>query len=484
MFRMKETLYWYDLETFGRNPSWDKVAQFAGVRTDGDFNIIGDPLVIYCKITPDYLPDPTACFITGITPQLTLEKGLNEYDFIRAIDREFSVPGTCVAGFNSINFDDEFIRNLYYRNFKDPYIREWSKGNSRWDIINLLRGARDFRPEGIKWPTDEEGRSIFKLEELTKANGISHLNAHDALSDVEATIEMAKMVYKANPKFFSYFFSLRKREGVMKYIDLINKTPFYHTSPMYRTQKGSTTLLMPLGIDPSNKNALICYDLRFDPSDLLNLDGQQIKERVFTSIENLLPGERRVDLRVIHLNKCPMIAPLGTLSPKQSLNLGIDTDLCLDNHKKIIGVTNISQKVVEVFSHDAVSSTMDPDFQIYTGGFFKDEDKSKFALIHNSRKEDLLGLLNNFEDNRIPQMLWRFVCRNYPETLDSTELVKWKNFCGSRTINPPVKDGFDFNKIISKLNSTLDSRETNGKTKEIAMELLEYTKVLRNKILS
>lgn len=482
---MADTLFWYDLETFGRNPTWDKVAQFAGIRTDENFNIIGEPVVYYCKITPDYLPDPAACYITGITPQKTIEAGISEYEFIKKIDKEFSTPGTCVLGYNSINFDDEFIRNLYYRNFKDPYLREWSRGNSRWDIINLVRGVHDFRPEGINWLKNSSGKPGFKLEELSRANGISHENAHDALADVEATIGLAKKIFENQPKFFKFAYSLRKKDGVKKYIDIFGRKPFYHTSGMFTSEKGCTTMLCPLAVDPINKNSIICYDLRYDPVDLINLNVDEIKKRLFSSVSNLNSSEERIHLKCVHINKSPLVAPLGTLTEDASLKLGIDTKVCLDNLQKIKKETLLTQKVINVYTSDSnpvVNS--DPDLQIYSGGFFRDEDKAKFTLIHNTRKEDLLGINLNFEDVRIPEMLWRFVCRNFPEVLPGKELDKWKSFCAGRTLYPPSKDGMDINSIIQKLNNTMESKEVSNRNKVITKELLEYIAVLKRKILT
>jgi exodeoxyribonuclease-1 len=176
------TLLWYDLETFGRNPRYDRIAQFAAIRTDDRFVPMEEPVVLYGKLSPDYLPDPLACLITGITPQEANSKGLCEAELVRAIDVHLSRPGTCALGYNTIAFDDEFIRNLYYRNFHDPYKREWADGNSRWDILDLARAARDLRPEGIHWPVTEDGKPTVKLELLTQANHLSHEHAHDALS--------------------------------------------------------------------------------------------------------------------------------------------------------------------------------------------------------------------------------------------------------------------------------------------------------------
>jgi len=195
----KNTLYWHDYETFGIDPKRDRPVQFAGIRTDEALNIIGAPLVIYCQPANDFLPSPQACMITGISPQLALKEGVNEAEFISRIHAEFARPGTCTVGYNNIRFDDEFTRYTLYRNFYDPYAREWQNGNSRWDIIDLLRVTRALRPAGINWPERDDGQSSFRLEELSKANNIAHDAAHDALSDVLATIEVARLIKARQP---------------------------------------------------------------------------------------------------------------------------------------------------------------------------------------------------------------------------------------------------------------------------------------------
>lgn len=476
---MDETFYWYDLETFGRNPAWDKVAQFAGIRTDREFNIIGEPLVLYCKITPDYIPDPTACFITGITPQKTLAEGISEYDFIKRIDKEFSKPGTCVVGYNSINFDDEFIRNLYYRNFKDPYIREWSRGNSRWDIINLVRGVHDFRPKGLEWIKNSDGKPSFRLEELSKINGITHTHAHDALSDVEATIGIAKKIYEKQPRFFNFCLKLKKKDVVKKHIDIFSRNPFYHTSGMFTSVKGCTTMLVPLAVDPVNRNSIICYDLRFNPEDLLNLSSEEIKKLLFNK------GEKKVHLKCVHINKSPMVAPLGTLNEEQSIRLGIDNESCFKHLDMIKQSENLTQKVLDIYTDNSEYTTnQDPDFQIYSGGFFRDEDKAKFTLIHNTREEDLPELKLNFMDARIPEMFWRFICRNYPDSLTKEELEKWRSFCATRVLYPPGEELIDINRVEKELNSILSSKDTPTTHKPIAVDVLGYIEILKKKMLS
>ena len=205
---MAESLYWHDYETFGINPQSDRAAQFAGLRTDIDLNIIDEPFIIYCQPADDYLPEPEACLITGITPQQALEKGVCEAEFITRIHQQLAQAHTCTVGYNSLRFDDEVTRNLLYRNFFDAYAREWKNDNSRWDIIDMARAARALRPEGINWPNHEDGKPSFRLEDITRENNIEHSGAHDAMADVYATIAVAKLIKQAQPKLYNFLFNL------------------------------------------------------------------------------------------------------------------------------------------------------------------------------------------------------------------------------------------------------------------------------------
>jgi len=485
---MGQTIYWYDLETFGRNPGWDRIAQFAGIRTDENFQILEEPLVLYCRIPPDYLPDPRSCLITGITPQKTLEEGLWEYEFLKRIDQEFSRPGTCVAGYNSIRFDDEFIRNLYYRNFRDPYLREYSAGNSRWDLIELVRAAHDLRPEGMEWPrAGEEDRPSFRLEDLTAANGIGHAGAHDALADVKATIALAEKLYRAQPKLFRYAFRIRKKEEIRRQVDLFAREPFIHTSGMYTSSRGCTTLVCPLTVDPSNRNCLLCYDLREDPTPLLELPVEEIRERIFTPRDRLAPGKNRIPITGIHLNQAPFVAPLSTMEPDRAAALGIDWELCLARGKLLAKAGELTQKILKVYQGDPPAGSPDPDLQIYSGGFFPDEDRDGFREIHGLMETGETGRLKemnlSFRDPRIPEMLRRFRGRNLPETLDRAETAKWKSYCAGRILFPPAEDALDMGKYRKVIATLRESRSLAPAQKVTLKALEEYGDTLQSEVL-
>ncbi|MBL4826887.1 MAG: exodeoxyribonuclease I, partial [Spongiibacteraceae bacterium] len=291
------SFYWHDYESFGANPAKDRPSQFAGIRTDANFEIVGEPLVIYCRPTPDMLPHPEACLVTGITPQHAGEHGLPEAEFIRQIHGELAAPGTCGVGYNSIRFDDELTRFALYRNFYDPYAREWQNGNSRWDIIDMVRVCRALRPEGIHWPNHEDGIPSFRLEDITKANGISHESAHDALSDVYATIAVATLIKQHQPKLFEYIFQLRNKRKVSAMLNVAQKKPVLHTSAMFPASRLCTTLVLPVAMHPTNNNGVITVDLSADPSALLELNVEQIRERLYTPAAELPDGVARSSSR-------------------------------------------------------------------------------------------------------------------------------------------------------------------------------------------
>ena len=263
------SLYWYDYETFGADPRRDRPVQFAGLRTDLDLNVIDEPLCIYCRPADDFLPHPEACLITGITPQKALAEGLPEVEFIAQINEKFSQPNTCVVGYNNIRFDDEITRFSLYRNFFDAYAREWQNGNSRWDIIDMVRLTHALRPEGIEWPTHPDGKPSFRLDQLTVANGISHEAAHDALSDVHATIALAKLIREKQPRLYDYVFERRTKQQIAQLLNIAKPFPVLHVSSMYPSEQGCIALVAPIAAHPVNKNEVIVYDLRVDPQSFL-----------------------------------------------------------------------------------------------------------------------------------------------------------------------------------------------------------------------
>lgn len=423
------TFLWLDYETFGSNTRRDRPAQFAAIRTDADLNAIGEPLMRYCQPAPDFLPDPQACLITGITPQECLEKGIPEYQFAAQIEQALSLPGTVGVGYNTIRFDDEVTRFMFWRNLIDPYAREWQNGCGRWDLLDVVRTAYALRPDGIAWPVNAEGRVSFKLTDLTAANAIAHESAHDALSDVQATIALAQVIKTAQPRLFDFCFGLHKKDRVMAELGLPTVAqqarPFWHISGMLGVERGCLALMWPLAMHPTNKNELLAWDLAHDPRELASLNAQDIRLRLFTRAADLPAGISRLPLKSVHLNKSPMVfANLKVVTPAVAARWQIDVEAQLQHAQVARDLPDMSAIWAKVFEHEA-GERPDVDEDLYSG-FIGNTDRRRLNDLRHSTPQQLANVRAAFDDPRLDELLWRYRARNFPASLSADESARWE----------------------------------------------------------
>jgi exodeoxyribonuclease-1 len=419
---------WHDYETFGANPMADRPTQFAAIRTDTELNPVGEPVMWYCSPSNDVLPHPMASLITGITPQEAQSKGLNETDFAQKVLDEMSQHGTCTAGYNSIRFDDVITRNLLYRNLRDPYEREYRNGNSRWDLIDLARICYALRPDGIEWPMHEPGKPSFRLEDLSAANHIAHEGAHDALSDVRATIGLARRIKIEQPKLFQWALQMRDYQQVSKLLDTVKPSPLLHTSSRIPATRGCTAMVLPIAVIPDRPKSVVAFDLSADPTPLLTESAEVIHDLVFTPAEDMPEDIQRLPLKTIHGNHVPMLAPLGTLQGVDTDRIGMDVEQCKQHAQLILAsLETIRNKVIDVFSNpgNAYEDSSDPDRMLYSGGFFSPADRHLMNKVLAVPPAQLGSHLWSFQDKRLQLMLFRFRARNYPDTLSMEEVRMW-----------------------------------------------------------
>jgi exodeoxyribonuclease I len=479
-----QTLYWHDYETWGEVPAQDRPSQFAGVRTDEDLNILGEPLMIYCKPSPDCLPKPEACLITGLLPQVVLEKGMIEAEFVAKIIAELGAPGTCGVGYNSIRFDDEVTRYMLYRNFYDPYEREWRNGNSRWDIIDVVRMTRALRPEGIEWPNYEDGSPCFKLEQLTKANHLTHEAAHDALSDVYATIALAKLIKTQQPKLYDYAFRLRDKRFVASLIDIDGHKPLLHISSRFPSTQGNAALVLPLAMHPSNKNSVIAYNLNASPSVLLNLSVDECRARLFVRTEDLPEGVERLGLKEIHLNKTPMLLPPNMLDDKTAERLQINKTQCEQHWQEFtqLGMQEqqaLQQKLYKLYNEQNFAEKTDPEQMLYQG-FFNEQDKKLMQQVRQASPHDLARKNFPFTDARLPELLFRYRARNFPQSLNDEERNRWRDFCQKRLTDPVAGASM----VLEQLNQEVARLSVESTTNDAQKLLLSGLKGYAEGLLS
>lgn len=437
---------WYDLETFGRDPRRSRIAQFAAIRTDANLEPIEEPVSLLCQPADDLLPSPAACLLTGITPQRAKRDGLPEAEFAARLHEEMSRPDTCIAGFNSIRFDDEFVRNLFYRDFFDPYEREWKNGNSRWDLIDTVRMAYALRPEALDWPRREDGAPSFRLEELSAANGLVHTHAHDALSDVEATIAVAKRIKTNAPKLFDYALALRDKRRALQLLDAIHQTPVLHVSQRFPAINGCARLVLPICPHPQIESRVIVCDLSEDPTALLELPAEDIAQRLYTRREELPEGVERIGLKEVHANRSPILVEPRHVTPEQFARLGIDVQRCFDNAERIRAEKSLPAKLREVFARrfdETGSGDPDPDLAIYAG-FAAPADKALFAKVRRQRGIPDTPEGFGFRGARFETLAFRYRARNFPDTLDAALRERWDDYRRARLAEGSGLSEYDF----------------------------------------
>lgn len=434
---MASSFYFYDVETSGFNPRSARVMQFAGQRTNLQLKPIGQPDNFLIKMTPDVLPEPDAVLLTGITPQKTLAEGITEAEFLRYFSDNIATSDTVFLGFNTVRFDDEFIRFLHYRNFYDPYEWQWQDGRSKWDLLDVSRMTRALRPDGIEWPYASDGKPSNKLSLLSAINKLSHEQVHDALSDVQATIAVASLIRKKQPKLFDYLLSKRDKKQVE---DLVTKPePFIYSSGSYSSSFLKTTAAVTLTPHPAQSGSVYVYDLRCNPEPYLKKTTDELAELLAKYYYE--EGEERFPIKKLQFNRCPAIAPLSVLDTDSQKRLNLDLVVIDKNLKILLDSSDFIEKLQDAILLNEkqkqtafVADIADVDSQLYNG-FFNDKDKAKMAKVRQADQNALADLHPDFDDSRLDKLLFLYKARQYPKSLSDTEQKTWENYCQHQLLN-------------------------------------------------
>jgi len=423
---MSPSFLWYDLETFGIDPRRTRIAQFAAIRTDLELNPVEPPHMLFCQPALDLLPSPGACLVTGLSPQAVHAQGRCEAETFAQIAAIMGEPGTCSTGWNTLRFDDEFIRHGLYRNFHDPYAREWADGNSRWDLLDYARLAYALRPDGIEWPLREDGAPSFRLEHLAAANGIEHLSAHDALSDVEASIGLARRLRAAQPKLWDYHLALRDKARCRRLLDPFHPQPLLHVSGRFPASRGCAGIVLPLCEHPSNRNQIIVCELHDEPDRWLAMSPEDISERLYTAQADLPDGETRIPLKAIHLNRCPALIELRHVRDAELQRFSLDRPRCVTHASRIAAASGLAERVRQVFARSFAGGN-DVDQALYDA-LPDRRDQRVHAEIRAATPARLAALGERLIDPRGRELLFRYRARNWPETLDPDETQRWHDY--------------------------------------------------------
>lgn len=464
-----QTFYFYDLETSGISSRTARVMQFAGQRTDLDLNPIGEPHNISIILHDDVLPDIDAVLITGITPQQTHEEGITEVEFLKVFQKEIVLPGTIFVGFNTVRFDDEFMRFMLWRNFLDAYTWQWQDDRSRWDLLDVVRMMRALRPEGIVWPVDGTGKATNRLELLTAQNGLDHANAHDALSDVQATIDLAKFLRAKQPKLFDYLLGMRAKKSIEKLV--MSPQPFVYSSGKYPTEFEKTTVVVAMAKHPNRGGALV-YDLRHDPTPFAELSAAELADRWRWQAE---PDSPRLPVKSLLFNRCPAVAPMGVLDPDSQKRLHIDLKLIQQNLAKLLALPSFTQKVLDAralldaeqkqtFAGD--DQNLPAEARLYDG-FVDERDTRIMQKLQSTEPAQLMTLATQFGDERLQDLLLPYVAHNYPKVLTDQERTDWETYKQTKLLQGEKQSA------LAKYLQAIHERAANPKTTDAQKILLE-----------
>lgn len=428
---MAQSLFFYDLETSGLNPHSDRIMQFAGIRTDMELRPIGEPYNLLIQLPDDTLPSPEALMVTGITPQQTQADGYSEAEFAHILIEDICTPDTITVGFNNIRFDDEFIRAFLWRNFHDPYEWCWKNGCSRWDLLDVVRMTRALRPDGITWPV-VDGVATNRLELLTQENGIGHTKAHDALSDVEALIDVTRLIKTKQPQLYQYLFTMRDKNKVKQLVNLEQPQPFVYTSGRYDANFHKTTVAYPLA--PAKNGNVAVYDLRHDPIDFIRLSSDELKRRLYaTREERQADGFVAVPIKQLSYNKAPAVAPTSVLGQSDGWQrLQLDSQTIERHRQALVAAPEFARRIASLFSQQReFAKSAEPEAQLYDG-FVGDADRLRIEAVRKADTNQLAGLRPEFADSRLAPMLLHYKARNFPKSLSEDEAREWERFRSER----------------------------------------------------
>ncbi|MEO8863272.1 MAG: exodeoxyribonuclease I [Candidatus Saccharimonadales bacterium] len=436
---MALSLFFYDLETSGISPREARIMQFAGRRTDLNMKPIGEPYNYLIKMTPDILPDPEAILLTGITPQATIADGLTEAEFLKIFTKDIATAETVFVGYNTIRFDDEFMRFLHYRNFYDAYEWHWADKRGRWDLLDVVRMTRALRPDGIKWPVDDNGKATNTLVGLSTMNDLEHSHAHDALSDVDATIALAALLQAQQPKLFEYLFAHRDKKSVEQLV--LNDKPFVYTSGKYPAEFDKTTVVQSV-CSHEKKGGAVVYDLRHDPIPFTKMSPKELADMWQHYCREWPCPHPKLPVKTLQFNRCPAVAPISVLNDDNQKHIGLSIDT-INKNLAILNANpefknNISKAVVLMDDKRQASSAqqepVDVDNQLYDGFVSAAGDKTSMSVIRASSLLDIAELEPAFKDQRLNNLLPLYKARNYPSELSTDDIIKWDEFRQQRLL--------------------------------------------------
>jgi exodeoxyribonuclease-1 len=394
----------YDLETTGLLKNFDQIVQFAAIQTDVDLNEISRA-EFRCRLLPHILPSPAALEITSATISgLTNPESLSFYEMSCRIAELFSrwTP-TVFLGFNSIRFDEEFIRQALFQCLHWPFATN-TNGNSRADVLNLCRAASALDSTSIRFLRNSNGRASFRLVDLASANGIAISKSHNAMADAEATLGLCKIVSQRVPDLWSNFLRFSQKAAAAEFLE--HEKVFVRYD--YFRGEERIDVLAFIGVNDERPNIHYCLDLNQDLEVLQNLADDELLERL---------KREPWPVRRIKVNTAPLLFSLSDVLPEHlngfdHAQLNAKAQMIFQNQVLVDRLMRAARK-----SEFLYEKSPHVERQIYDPPFFSAEDRSRMQLFHSVNWQDRVKIVSEFDDERLRRLGRRLIFYECPELL-------------------------------------------------------------------
>ena len=396
----------YDFETSSSNKYWGQIIQIGAVLTNDKLQEL-DRFESRCKLNPGIIPEAMALIVNQTTPKMLQSANLSHYQMIRQFVETLKRWGKATyIGFNSIDFDEEYLRNTLFQTLEYPYLTS-TNGNTRGDLLSLARAANFYYPDTLKNSTNAKGNAVYKLDQMAPINGIKH-DAHQALGDCIATLEIGKIILNKAPNVWRA--SLMTTDKT-KALDLIKNELYFCTDEFYY---GKSVAFCETFVceHPIYKWAK-CFDLKHDPDIYLKMNVQDLKEAM---------GKKPKFIRTIRHNKHPVI-----MNPSYAMNLDeykiLGPEKLRERANKIKNNKEFSEKVAivlreEVEEKEQTKSQEDiPVEESIYKKFTPTEDNKLMNNFHEIEWEKKFGTLDKFQDERLKYFGHKLLYREKPELL-------------------------------------------------------------------
>jgi exodeoxyribonuclease-1 len=296
---------------------------------------------------------------------------------------------------------------------------------------------------------------------------------------VFATIAVARLVRDRQLRLYDYLLSHRDKRSAMEQLDVPGMKPVLHVSGMFGASRHNIALIVPLALHPVNKNEILCFDLASDPAPLFDLSPEELAARLYTRSEDLPEGQERLGLKTVHLNRCPVLLPAKMADPATAKRLRIDGETCrrhlaLLREHAASHTEEFTGRLQAIYRQRQFDEVTDPDRMLYGGGFFGDNDKQMMDQLRALDPYELAQTQFAFEDRRLPEMLFRYRARNFPDTLTPEERALWEEYRYARLTEPEYGASLCMEEFHAEIEARQDDPATTPGDRALLEDLLAW----------